>query len=219
MHPIINHWSHIDGLINNKNNFIPMSGKKTKSRHSLREIASELSQLAANLDNGVLQIGSHTVSVGDPENFKLKEKMKDGSISYEISFRLPLRSMTKPVTKTSQERPGAIKSTAADATVSRTNHAKTKHFGKPKKELGRLWKSLMQKVEARTALSAEDAASLKSICSISLYNDEPFHAAWLACCNKVNACLDAIRLNDFTRADQLVAEVKYMITSCHKKYK
>jgi hypothetical protein len=187
-----------------------MSQKKKTQNYTVDELTHELSTLVNNIANGEIPVGPDLISITNPVSFKVKQKIKDSVLSYELSFHAVLKDQ-KPK-KTFIHNQAAKKTNAPKRSGKSSTNT-------PKKEAARLWKLLIQKIESAVAVSTADADSLLNVCAPSMYKDEKWHAEWIACCQKVKETIEATRKGDYSQAKELAAEVKEMTHTCHKKYK
>ena len=188
-----------------------MAAKQESNQQRLAEIISELTNLARDLGQGRLQVGSHRVRIGAPSSFKLKQKLKDDSISYDISFQLPVVGTEKSA---GPDAAGTAEQPAAQPSPPK----KSSSSGKPKKELAALWKTVVQKVENNASIPAADSNRLRELAA-GLYAGKPWQQAWHECASRIEECLKSAASGDFARARSLAAEVKELTHACHKEYK
>ena len=126
-----------------------MSQKKNIQNYTVEELTDELLTLVKNITNGEIHIGSNFVSITDPVSFKVKQKIKDSVLSYELSFHAPLKdqklsktSAPKKTTKQTSSKP--LQEKAHKQTKSKSEKTSVKN---QKKEIAKLWKLVMQKID------------------------------------------------------------------------
>lgn len=198
-----------------------MSQKKTKQNYTVEELIKELSTLVENISNGEIHVGKKIVSINSPISIKVKQKIKDSVLTYELSFQAPLTDQKHK--KTPSPKIQATKNTSTrlqnKARIATKRKPEKMIAKKPKKEAARLWKLVMQKIDSGSAISDTDADSLLNICTPSMYQDEKWYEEWISCCKKVKESIEATAKGDYNLAKELVAEIKKMTHTCHKKYK
>lgn len=198
-----------------------MSQKKTIQNYTVEDLTDELSTLVKNISNGKINVGPDFVSITNPISFKVKQKVKDSVLTYELSFQAPLtnkknKKAPSPNKKVPKNTSTRLQDKARIAPERKPNKMSAK---KPKKEAARLWKLVMQKIDSGSAISDADADSLLNICTPSMYHNEKWHGEWVTCCQKVKESIEATTKGDYNLAKELVTEVKKMTHTCHKKYK
>ncbi len=196
-----------------------------KNHLTLDLIAKELAALAYDLVNGKLRIGNSLVSIGDPLFLKSKQKIKEGKAYFTLSFQSPLQGENLDNPSKISSETEAHKTPGQKVTMTKHHGEEFKASGAPegkklKKEIGRLWKSVIKQIEKDQPPEQKDAAKLIKACeNYTVFTDPVWQKEWTSCCEDVKRCLTAASKGDTATARELLGTVDSAIHACHKKYK
>lgn len=187
-----------------------MDLKKSKRKYTITELVDALTTLSNELSSGRLSFRSDSFRIIEPVSFKVKQKIKDSELFYEISLHSKVIEEAKSAVISDTPKPRKGKQ-AQQQVVGRPQ--------KPKKEIATLWKQAIQHISKHEPMPENLQKSLLNLCSPEMYLNKAWHDDWLDCCDKVNQCLMAMQNGDFDLAKKLNADINAGMQTCHKKYK
>lgn len=190
------------------------------NQNTLASIAADLSALAGDLTKGKLRVGSRLVAIGNPLFMKTKQKISGDTAYYTLSFQAPLleeaqNSILIPSQKFTPEENAAKKNIKELRLQGRPPEGK-----KIKKEITRLWKIVIRKLEQGDAPTpAEEKALVSAFADYTVFSEPAWHDDWLTCYTVLLESLDCARRGDLPKALEHAEKVNLFTKNCHKQYK
>ena len=190
-----------------------------KSSVSLKVIASELSKLAEDLNQGRLRVGSNLVDIDPPTFFKTKQKLKDGRVYFTLSFQAPI-SNNETISDFTPQKEMPTPTASTPPLPKKNGIAQPPEGKKLKKEITRQWKNIVKNFNDNIAPTATESKRILTACEdYNLYTDHQWHQDWQTCCRVVQDTINAAIDGNFNKAMELATEVNRLTKVCHKKYK
>ena len=194
-----------------------------KNQLTLDAIAKELAAVAYDLAAGKIRVGSSLVPIGAPLFLKSKQKIKDGKAYFTLSFQAPLQEeneIPSAEVKSRLESPDYAQQKAAKDKPAELKARGAPEGKKLKKEIGKLWKSVVKNIQQNQPFVKAEADKLLKRCEdYTVFTDPPWQDQWHSCFEDVKKCLAAAANGDMATAKELVAAVDLATRTCHKKYK
>jgi XXXCH domain-containing protein len=185
-----------------------------KTAIDLQTLAAELRHVAAQLEQGIIEVEGAAIAVGEPLFLKTKRKLKEERAYFTLSFKVPLTGIpaaAEPVAKSTPPiAPGRPQPRQEMPAVGKTM----------KKEIGRLWKETSDRIRENTRPSATDVTRLRRLVEeYRLYTAPAWAEEWQQCAATMGRCLDAAATGDFATAVALATTINQQTKSCHKLHK
>ncbi|MFA7382127.1 MAG: hypothetical protein WC001_01615 [Desulfurivibrionaceae bacterium] len=190
--------------------------------NTLENIAAELTALAEDLALGKLRVGNRLVAIGHPEFMKTKQKIRDNTAYFTLSFQAPLRDSNRAdnLTMLDHEKPARRKGGEDKHDMELRLKGRPPEGKKTKKEIARLWKDVCKMLEqGQPPAPAEEKALVSAFEGYTVFSEPAWHEEWLACLTILREALACARKGDMPRALEYAAEVNRLTQTCHQKHK
>ena len=191
-----------------------MSQKSLHTGINLQTLASELRNIADQIEKGTLEVEGTAVPMGKPLFLKTKQKIKEDRAYFTLSLKVALKI------RPPSPRVPAKATDNAQVAIGRRKEETPAGSKALKKEIARLWKEIAGQIGEGTPPDAAAAGRLLRACEdYRLYTDSSWSQDWQDCQAAIHRCLDTAAGGDLTAARALIAAVNQQTKSCHKLYK